>query len=191
MKAEADLFFLQGINQIVGHGWPYSPPGISEPGWHFYAAAAFNDHNPWWPVMPDVARYLQRVSYVLRQGKPANDVAVLLPTDDAWAEFTAGKDSVSESMERLLGPDLIPQILDAGLNFDFIDAAAIDRIGVQYPLLILPDVKRLPRHLSQGRTICAEWWFGDRHPGHSVVCSGATRVTDGYPRDTTNFTESF
>jgi hypothetical protein len=144
MKAEADLFFLQGINQIVGHGWPYSPPGISEPGWNFYAAAAFNDHNPWWPVMPDVARYLQRVSYVLRQGKPANDVAVLLPTDDAWAEFTAGKDSVSESMERLLGPDLIPQILDAGLNFDFIDAAAIDRIGVQYPLLILPDVKRLP-----------------------------------------------
>lgn len=144
MKAEADLFFLQGINQIVGHGWPYSPPRISEPGWNFYAAAVFNDHNPWWPVMPDVARYLQRISYVLRQGKPANDVAVLLPTDDAWAGFTLGKDSVSESMERLLGPDIIPQILDAGLNFDFIDAAAIDKIGITYPILILPDVKRLP-----------------------------------------------
>ncbi len=27
MKAEADTFFLQGINQLVGHGWPtYSPP---------------------------------------------------------------------------------------------------------------------------------------------------------------------
>src|SRR5580692_52431 len=25
MKAEADLHFLQGINQLVGHGWPYSP----------------------------------------------------------------------------------------------------------------------------------------------------------------------
>src|ERR1051326_5097296 len=24
MKAEADLHFLQGINQLVGHGWPYS-----------------------------------------------------------------------------------------------------------------------------------------------------------------------
>jgi hypothetical protein len=144
MKAEADLFFLQGINQIVGHGWPYSRPGTSEPGWNFYAAAAFNDHNPWWPVMPDVARYLQRVSYVLRQGKSANDVAVLLPTDDAWAGFTLGKDSVSESMERLLGPDIIPQILDAGLNFDFIDAAAIDKIGITYPILILPNVKRLP-----------------------------------------------
>ena len=33
--------------------------------------------------MPDVAAYLQRVSFLLRQGKPANDVAIYLPTDDA------------------------------------------------------------------------------------------------------------
>ena len=25
MKAEADLHFLEGINQLIGHGWPYSP----------------------------------------------------------------------------------------------------------------------------------------------------------------------
>ena len=75
MKAEADLHFLQGVNQLIGHGWPYSPPEAGEPGWRFYAAAVFNDHNPWWIVMPDVARYLQRVSYLLRQGEPANDVA--------------------------------------------------------------------------------------------------------------------
>jgi hypothetical protein len=31
MKAEADLHFLQGINQLVGHGWPYSPQGAIEP----------------------------------------------------------------------------------------------------------------------------------------------------------------
>src|SRR2546429_3097908 len=55
----------------------------------FYAAAAFNEHNPWWLVMPDVTRYLQRMSLLLRQGNPANDVALLLPTDDAWAQFTA------------------------------------------------------------------------------------------------------
>ncbi len=68
MKAEADTFFLQGINQLVGHGWPYSPPSAGDPGWSFYAAAVFNDHNPWWIVMPDVTAYLSRVSYLLRQG---------------------------------------------------------------------------------------------------------------------------
>jgi hypothetical protein len=38
MKAEADLHFLQGINQLVGHGWPYSPQVAGEPGWRMYAA---------------------------------------------------------------------------------------------------------------------------------------------------------
>ena len=144
MKAEADLHFLQGITQLIGHGWPYSPPSASEPGWRFYAAAVFNDHNPWWMVMPDITRYLQRVSFVLRQGKPANDLALYLPTDDAWAGFTAGKDSINQAMGALLGPTLIPQILDAGYNFDFIDDRAIQHAGIPYSVLMLPTVKQMP-----------------------------------------------
>ena len=144
MKAEADLHFLQGINQLVGHGWPYSPPQAGEPGWHFYAAAVFNQHNPWWIVMPDITAYLQRVSWLLRQGEPANDVALYLPTDDAYAGFTLGHDSVSESMDRLLGPNVMPQILDGGYNFDFIDDGAIAAAGIKYPVLVLPNVERMP-----------------------------------------------
>ena len=144
MKAEADLHFLQGINQLVGHGWPYSPEMAGSPGWRFYAAAVFNHHNPWWPVMPDITRYLQRVSFLLRQGKPTNDVALYLPTADARARFTAGKDSVDRSMDAILGADVIPQILDAGYNFDFIDDQAIEQVGVQHPVLILPAVERIP-----------------------------------------------
>ena len=53
MKAEADRMFLLGVNQFVGHGCPYSPPSAGEPGWSFYAAAVFNEHNPWFPVMPE------------------------------------------------------------------------------------------------------------------------------------------
>lgn len=143
-KADADRFFLEGVNQIVGHGWPYSPPGIPEPGWSFYAAGAWDDHNPWWPVMPELTRYLQRVSFLLRQGKSVTDVAVLVPTDDAWAQFTPGNASLSEAVERLLGHDVIPQILRAGFNFDFIDAEAIDKLGINYKVLILPGIERLP-----------------------------------------------
>jgi hypothetical protein len=144
MKAEADTFFLQGINQLIGHGWPYSPPSAGDPGWSFYAAAVFNDHNPWWIVMPDVTSYLARMSYLLRQGKPANDIAVLLPEEDAQARFRSGHVSVTDEMPRLLGPDLVPAILDAGYNFDFIDSAVIDRVGIRYPVLILPNIERLP-----------------------------------------------
>ncbi len=144
MKAEGDLHFLQGVNQLIGHGWPYSPPEAGEPGWRFYASAVFNQHNPWWIVMPDVTKYLQRVSFLLRQGRPANDVAIYLPTDDAWAGFGLGRDSINQAMEGLLGPNLIPRILDAGYNFDFIDDGAIEKLGVQYPVLILPGVNRIP-----------------------------------------------
>ena len=144
MKAEADLHFLQGINQLIGHGWPYSPPEAGEPGWRFYAAAVFNNHNPWWLVMPDVALYMQRMSYLLRQGRPANDVALYLPTHDAYAHFTLGRDSVNQAMDGLIGSTVIPQILDAGYNFDFIDDGAIAHAGVPYPILILPNVQRMP-----------------------------------------------
>lgn len=144
MKAEADRHFLQGINQLVGHGWPYSPKLAGEPGWHFYAAAALNEHNPWWPVMRDLTTYLQRVSYLLRQGKPANDVALYLPTDDAWAKFKPGSESVDALMPSRLGSEVIPQILDAGFNVDFIDDRAIARIGVPYRIAILPGVERIP-----------------------------------------------
>jgi len=160
MKAAADAYFLEGSNQLIGHGWPYSPESAGEPGWRFYAAAAFNQHNPWWLAMVDVAHYLQRASYVLRQGKPAIDVALLLPTDDAWARFTtmitrpaseaAGSSplgatiSVNEVAAVLLGQRVIQQILDAGFNVDFIDAEAIDKIGISYPILVLPHLERLP-----------------------------------------------
>jgi hypothetical protein len=144
MKAEADTFFLQGINQLVGHGWPYSPPSAGDPGWSFYAAAVFNDHNPWWPVMPDVMSYLTRMSYILRQGTPANDVAVFLPEEDGQGRFRPGHVSVTDEMREFLGPDLAPSIVDAGYNFDFIDSAAIDKVGLKYPVLVLPNVERIP-----------------------------------------------
>jgi hypothetical protein len=146
MKVESDRMFLLGINQIVGHGYPYSPPAAGEPGWSLYAAAVFNNHNPWFAVMPDIDRYLQRMSWLLRQGEPANDVAVLLPEDDAQAAFSPGHDSVTDEMQKRVTPELVSAILDAGYNLDFIDAATIDKLGsIPYPVLVVPPTTRIPR----------------------------------------------
>jgi len=35
MKAEADLHFLLGVNQLIGHGWPYTPSRSSIPAGDF------------------------------------------------------------------------------------------------------------------------------------------------------------
>lgn len=143
MKAEADILFLQGINQLIGHGWPYTPPGVAEPGWSLYAAAVFSDQNPWWLVMPDISRYLQRVSYALRQGRPANDVAVLLPTNDAWAATKPGRATVSDEMQNYVTPALTAQLLDSGYGFDYIDAASLDKLQGRYRVLLMPKVTRI------------------------------------------------
>ncbi len=145
MKAEADIDFISGENLLIFHGWPYSPPQVGEPGWSLYASAVFNDHNPWHPVMPDVDRYIQRISFLLRQGQPANQVALLLPTDDAWASFSPGKVTVTGVMDSLISPRLMSTILSAGYNIDFIDADAIDSVGLgSHSILLLPPTGRIP-----------------------------------------------
>jgi hypothetical protein len=47
-------------------------------------------------------------------------------------------------MDGLLGRRSDAAILDAGYNFDFIDDGAIAHGGVPYPILILPNVERIP-----------------------------------------------
>ncbi|MCM3869588.1 MAG: hypothetical protein ND895_02665, partial [Pyrinomonadaceae bacterium] len=155
VKAEADLHFLQGINQLIGHGWPYTAPGVEYPGWRFYAAGVFNEKNPWWIVMPDVAKYLQRVSFLMRQGQPANDVALYLPNDDGWAHLTPGNPHLIEVLRERIGPDLMPAIFEAGYNLDFFDDDAFKQVGRvengsvvlgqnKYRVVILPYVGRIP-----------------------------------------------
>jgi hypothetical protein len=167
MKAEADRHFLQGINQLIGHGWPYTPEGVEYPGWRFYAAGVWDEKNPWWIVMPDVARYLQRLSFLLRQGEPANDVALYLPNHDAWAHFTASTPSMPgapgtpgsvhmiDELRLRLGANVIPELLDSGYNFDFFDDETLKQVGKvengalvlgghKYKAVVLPDVGRIP-----------------------------------------------
>jgi hypothetical protein len=155
MKAEANLHFLQGINQIIGHGWPYSPEMAEYPGWRFYAAGVFNEKNPWWIVMPEVTRYLQRSSYLLRQGVPANDIAFYLPVSDAYASFSPGHANLIEGLRIRVGPDAVEAVPDAGFNFDFFDDDVLRQIGSvekgalvlgpnRYRAVVLPNVEHIP-----------------------------------------------
>jgi hypothetical protein len=155
IKAEADLHFIQGVNQIVCHGYPYTAEGAPFPGWSFYAAGVFDEQNPWYLVMPDVTKYLQRVSALMRQGQPANDVALYLADDDAWANFRPGSISLSDGVNRMLGQEIIPSLLDSGYNMDFFDDGMLEARGkvdggalafgeVKYKTVVLAGVERMP-----------------------------------------------
>jgi hypothetical protein len=155
MKAEADLHFLQGVNQIVCHGWPYTAAGVADPGWSFYVGGVFDEKNPWFIAMPDINRYLTRLSWMMRQGRPANDVAVYLANDDAWAHFTPGHVSLSDGVNEQLGKTIVGRILDAGYNLDFFDDPMLERFGridanamifgdIRFKVIVLANVERIP-----------------------------------------------
>jgi hypothetical protein len=196
LKAEADRHFLQGVNQLIGHGWPYTAEGVSYPGWRFYAAGAFNEKNPWWIVMPDLARYLQRLSFMLRQGRPVNDVAIYLPNDDAWARFEPGKvGSMIDALAERIGPDVVARVLEAGFNLDFIDDGVLagrarvedGRLAVgqsRYAAIVLPGVERIPlatlraleTFAGQGVRVVATRRTPDLAPGYLATAADHTSV---------------
>lgn len=143
LKMEADRHFLQGVNQLVGHGWPLSPAEAGNPGWSLYAAAALNQHNPWSIAMPDVTKYLQRVSYLLRSGEPENSVAIYLPIEDAYANMRPEHASANDAMPDHIPNALVEAVLDAGYGFDFVDAEAVRSERMKHKLLILPPMSRI------------------------------------------------
>ena len=159
LKAEADRHFLMGVNQLIGHGWPSTPDGVDQDAWRFnwrfYAAGAFNDRNPWWIAMPDVSRYLTRVSALLREGRPVNDVALYLPTSDALGDIRPGTAHLLDLLRERVGTVVPGAILDAGYGFDLIDDAALAppasiangelSVGQQrYRAIVLPAVRTMP-----------------------------------------------
>jgi hypothetical protein len=148
VKAEADQHFLSGINQLIGHGWPYSPPAAGRPGWPFYAAAVLTDQNPWWPVMPDLAAYLHRLSFLLRQGEPVADVALYAPSEDAWSTFKPGTPRYLNLFLKTvdwIGPKVVPAILDAGHAFDVVDDGTLEQARARgYKAVVLPGVRWMP-----------------------------------------------
>ena len=157
IKAEADVLLLQGVNQFIVHGWPYSPPKVREPGWALYAAAVFNDHNPWWPVMSDVNLYLQRLSHLLRQGENVAGVALYVPTEDIMSGFRPGRDvSINDELRKTFPAAILEGLIDGGYNFDLIDGDAILRRGVRYDVLVLPHIERIAPEVHERIRVFAE-----------------------------------
>jgi hypothetical protein len=73
-------------------------------------------------------------------------------------------------MDKFLDKRVIPSILDAGFNVDFIDADAIDTVGIPYKVLVLPSIDRLPPETYRKILAFAEH-------GGIVVATGRTPAT--------------
>ena len=123
LQGEAHEHLLSGVNQFIGHGWPYSPRDAVDPGWAFYAAGALCDRNAWWAAAPALLGYLSRMCAALRTGEHVADVALWLPYQDSYAGFgpqraaNLWKDSTAR-----IGDQVPAALRAAGYDFDVVDA---------------------------------------------------------------------
>jgi alpha-L-rhamnosidase len=142
LKGEAHEHLLNGINQLIGHGWPYSPPDAPGLGWLFYAAGAIDDRNPWWPAMSPLNTYLRRLCWLLQQGEPVADVAIYVPNEDLFAVMgreLGGSLNTWQEAERRIAPAIPATIRRAGLDYDLIDDEALAIIPpTRYRVVVVP-----------------------------------------------------
>ncbi len=154
IKAATDVVLCQGVNQIVCHGYPYSPPDAGIPGWVFYAGSMVNHNNTWWPYFRHVSDYIARACWLLRQGKPASDVCVYAPTNDVWAESEQPpRSSGAQAVERL-DPGLLRSLREWGYQYDFVNDLSLAnradirgstiRVGAaEYRAVVVPAARRI------------------------------------------------
>lgn len=140
MKPELDQLFLAGINHVVYHGTCYSPSDAQWPGWLFYASTQYNDRNALWRDLGEgINAYITRCQSLLQQGEPDTDVLVYWPIYDLWHnadgyDMRFGMHDAKWIIETPAGK-LAQQLIDAGIQFDFVSDEQLRTLSVKKKLL--------------------------------------------------------
>lgn len=165
LQGEAHEHFLSGVNQLIGHGWPYSPTGGPGLGWVFYASGALDDRNPWWPTATALFGSLHRLSWILQQGTPVRPVKVYVPASDAYVAGGPEPRNLYRVVRRLIPEEIPRTIREAGLDFDLIDDDAIAVVDpASVPVIVVPEGTTMPAETVR--------WLD------AVAAAGGTVVTD-------------
>ncbi|MCO5250062.1 MAG: hypothetical protein M9949_01425 [Candidatus Kapabacteria bacterium] len=90
LKLVADALFANGINHIIWHGKAHNPKDVDTV--NFYATTHIGDDGMLADEIKDFNKYLETVQSYMRKGTTYSDVAVYLPTEDAWKAGIMPKD---------------------------------------------------------------------------------------------------
>lgn len=83
LKLVADALFANGINQIIWHGKAHNPK--DQDTLNFYASTHIGDKSNLGPEIKAFNKYLETISEYMKRGSTYSDIAVYLPTEDAWS----------------------------------------------------------------------------------------------------------
>ncbi|MDP9011587.1 MAG: hypothetical protein M3O41_02810 [Pseudomonadota bacterium] len=132
-----ELFAL-GATLINLHGLYYSTHG----GWWEWAPPDFHFRQPYWAHMEHLHSYAARLSWLLSQGEPVCDVAILYPGEavaaglnapaaaDLWvarslSEAQRNEGAYAEDLAEALSFAAAQALFAAAVDFDFIDSDSL------------------------------------------------------------------
>lgn len=153
-KQRVDTTLLAGINHILYHGTPYSPPNEPWPGFLFYAAVEFCPANSWWDDFAALNKYVERCQSFLQAGQPDNDILLYAPFHDDW--MTPGNGVMPHYAVERTWPaqEVGRQLLKAGYTFDFVSDLLLKDVSVAegcpqiagrtYHAIVVPETKYIP-----------------------------------------------
>jgi hypothetical protein len=176
IKRFADELLTAGINEVIYHGYPYEYMDRPEPGWHPFAkegafSSLMNQHNYFWPYLSGLNEYITRLQYISQTGTTVAPVALY--------RGALAYDSIEPPPPE---PEIDTRLMDAGYNFDHIDAyvllhchVANNRLispgGASYGVLVLPDQKIVSSKVADQLAAFAK-------DGLPIVFVGSTPVVE-------------
>ncbi len=149
--------YAAGANLFNKHGLYYTTYG----GWWEWAPPDAHFRQPYWFNAEVFSMYVSRLSYILRQGVHACDVAIVYPSSTMYAEVVNKGSSLEERFsEKAFQADkdmwgTARYIFDRGIDLDYIHEQALGRAGIaqgkieisgiNYKSLLLPSLSAISR----------------------------------------------
>jgi hypothetical protein len=158
IKIAGDQSNISGVNHSILHGFNYSPPEASFPGWVRYGTW-FNERNTWWPWFKLWADYKARISYMLQNAIPQANIAILQPLNDLWLKIGPQRDPFPQKWYPDYQNNLWEAIHQNGGGCDYVSEKIINNASFKegkmiynqrsWHTLLLPEIETLDKKTAQ------------------------------------------
>ncbi|MCE1198269.1 MAG: hypothetical protein LWW85_04815 [Marinilabiliales bacterium] len=152
LKIASDGYLLSGATKFYNHGFNFLPEQEVSPSRSIPFAAYIQPQNIWWKHYPNLAQYIARCSYLLRQGSFCADIALYSPLANQWAINAINPRKWTREFEW---GELGGLIVSNGYDYDLVNDDILQNHSsvengellaglMRYKMLIVPNVETLP-----------------------------------------------
>lgn len=146
LKIASDNYLRAGTTKFYNHGYSFTPEKDVAPSRAVGFAANISPTNVWWDYYPNLAEYVARCSYLLRQGDFSPDIAIYSPLANQW---TLNVLNARKWTREFDWGDLGELLLSNGYDYDLLNDDALQNIAriengrivirnMEYKVLLLP-----------------------------------------------------